>query len=146
MPSRRWRLGTCVIRCFPKWQSTRQLLIGLDVRARTKADDFDFYAINCMPCGLPINRPHPLNSPLSRLFFFVSMRSEGFRLDLSIFPSRGCVPMNSKNSKLPCFSNSKFPCFPLIFPRDYHYQVTSRSKSIALSAFTAAPWWIKSNF
>ena len=81
-----------------------QLLIGLDVRAGIKADGFDFYAINYKPYGLPINRPHPLNSPLFRLFPFESMRSEGLRLDLSIFPSRGCVPMISKNSMLPCFS------------------------------------------
>ena len=56
-----------------------------------KADDFDFYAINYKPYGFPINRPHSLNSPLSRLFSFASMRSEGLRLDLSIFPSRACV-------------------------------------------------------
>ena len=72
-----------------------------------KADGFDLYAINYRPHGLPINRPHPLNSPLLRLFPFESMRSEGFRLDLSIFPSRGCVPMNSKNSKLSYFSELK---------------------------------------
>ena len=46
MPGRRCRLGTCILRCFPKRQSTRQLLIGLDVRAGIKADGFDFYAIN----------------------------------------------------------------------------------------------------
>jgi len=119
-------LGTCVLRCFSNWQSTRQLLIGLDVRAGIKADGFDFYVINCKPYGLLINRPHPLNSPLFRLFPFESMHAEGLRLDLSIFPSRGCVSMNSKNSK--------FPCFPLIFSKDYHCQVISRSKSIALSA------------
>ena len=49
-----------------------------------KADDFDFYAINDKPYDLPINRPHLLNSLLSRLFFFASMRSEGLRLDFSI--------------------------------------------------------------
>ena len=53
-----------------------------------KADDFDFYTINYKPYGLPINRPHPHNSPLSRLLSFASMCSEGRRLDLSIFPSR----------------------------------------------------------
>ena len=110
-----------------------------DVRAGIKADSFDFYAINCKPYGLPINSPQPLNSLLSRLFSFASMRSEGLRLDFSIFPSSGCVPMNSKNSKLPCFLNSKFLCFPLIFSKDYHCQVISRSKSITLSAFTVAP-------
>ena len=96
-----------------------------------KADGFDFYAINYKPYGLPINRPQSLNSPLSRLFSFASMRSKGFRLDLSIFPSRTCVLMNNKNSKLPCFLS--------IFSEDYHYQVISRSKSIALSVFTAMP-------
>ena len=104
-----------------------------------KADGFDFYAINYKPYDLPINRPQSLNSPLSRLFSFASILSEGLHLDLSIFPSRGCVLMNSKNSKLPCFLNSKFPCFPLIFPKDYHCQVTPRSKSITLIAFMAAP-------
>ena len=104
-----------------------------------KADDFDFYAINYRPYGLPINRPHSLNNPLSRLFFFAIMRSEGLRFDLSIFPLRVCVPMNSKNSNLPCFLNSKFSCFPLIFSKDYHCQVISRSKSIALSAFMDVP-------
>jgi len=104
-----------------------------------KADGFDFYAINYRPYGLPINRPHPLNSPLFGLFFFESMHSEGLRLDLSIFASRGCVPMNSKNSKLSCFPNSKFSCFPLIFSKDYHCQMISRSKSIVLSAFMVAP-------
>ena len=143
MPDRRWWLGTCVLRCFSKRQSTRQLLISLDARVGSKANGFDFYVINYRPHGLPINRPHLLNSSLLRLFHFESMRSEGFRLDLSIFPSRGCVPMKSKNSKLPCFSISKFPCFLLIFSKDYHCQVISRSKSITLSAFTAAPWWIK---
>ena len=68
-----------------------QLLTGLDVHVGIKADGFSFYAINCKPYGLPINRPHPLNSPLLRLFPFESMRSEGLRFDLSIFPSRGCV-------------------------------------------------------
>ena len=58
-----------------------QLLIGLDVRAGIKADGFDFYAINYKLYGLPINRPKPLNNPLSRLFFFVSLRSEGLCLD-----------------------------------------------------------------
>jgi len=81
MSSRRWWLGTCVLRCFPKWQSTRQLLIGLDVRAGIKADGFVFYAINSKPYGLPINRPHPFNSPLFRLFPFETMRSEGLCLD-----------------------------------------------------------------
>jgi len=95
-----------------------------------KADGFDFYAINYKPYDLPINRPQPLDSPLSRLFSFESMRSEGIRLDLSIFPSRACDLMNSKNSKL--------PCFPSILSEDYHCQVILRSKSIALSAFTAA--------
>ena len=57
------------------------LRIGLDVCAGIKADGFDFYTINYKPYGLPINRPQPLNSPLSRLFFFASMRSEGLRLD-----------------------------------------------------------------
>ena len=65
-----------------------------------KADGFDFYAINYKSYGLPINRPQPINSPLSRLFYFASMRSEGLRLDLPIFPS--------------------------IFSEDYHYQVISR--------------------
>ena len=97
-----------------------------------KADGFDFYAINYKPYGLPINMPHPLNSPLFRLFPFESMRYEGLRLDLSIFPLRGCVPMNSKNSKLPCFS--------LIFSEDYYCQVILRSKSIALNTFTVASW------
>ena len=55
------------------------------------------------------------------------MRSEGLRLDLPIFPSKGCALMNSKNSKL--------SCFPLISSRDYHCQVISRSNSIALSTF-----------
>ena len=52
-------MGTCVLRCFPKWQSTRQFLIGLDVRVRIKADGFDFHAINCKPYGLPINSVGP---------------------------------------------------------------------------------------
>jgi len=77
-----------------------------------KADGFDFYAINYKPYGLPMNRPHPLNSPLFRQFLFERMRSEGLRLDLSIFSSRGCVLMNNKNSKL--------SYFPLIFSKDYH--------------------------
>ena len=81
--------------------------LDFDVRAGIKADGFDFYAIKCKPYGLPINRPHPLNSPLSRLFPFESMRSEGLRLDLSFFLSR-CVPMNSKNSKLPYFPFNLF--------------------------------------
>ena len=55
------------------------------------------------------------------------MRSEGLRLDLSFFPLRGYVPMNSKNSKL--------LCFPLIFSKDYRCQMISRSKCIALSTF-----------
>ena len=92
--------------------------LDFDVRAGIKAEGFDFYAIKCKPYGLPINRPHSLNSPLSRLFPFESMCSEGFRLDLSFFPLRGYVPMNSKNSKL--------QCFPLIFSKDYHCQVISR--------------------
>ena len=116
---------------FTGGESTCALPTGFDVRAGIKADGFDFYAINCKPYSLPINRHQPFNSPLSRLFSFASMHSEGLRLDLSIFPSRGCVPMNSKNSKL--------PCFPLIFSEDCHCQVISRSKSIALSAFTVAP-------
>ena len=94
-------------------------LLDFNVRAGIKADGFDFYAIKCKPYGLPINRPHPLNSPLSRLFLFESMHSEGLRLDLSFFPLRGYVPMNSKTSKL--------SCFPLIFFKDYHCQVISRS-------------------
>ena len=94
-----------------------------------KTYGFDFYAINYRPYGLPINRPQPLNSPLFRMFPFESMRSEGLRLDLSIFPSRECVPMNSKNLKLPYFLNSKFSCFPLIFSKDYHSQIISRSKA-----------------
>ena len=117
--------------CFPERQSTCPLSTGFDVRAGVKADGFDFYAINCKPYGLPINRPHPLNSPLFKRFPFESMHPEGLRLDLSIFPSRGCVLMNNKNSKL--------SCFPLIFSKDYHCQVILRSKSIALSAFTAVP-------
>jgi len=104
---------------------------GFDVRTGIKVDGFDFYAINCKPYSLPINRAQPLNSPLSRLFSFASMCSESLRLDLSIFPSRGYVPMNRKNSKL--------FCFPLIFSNDCHCQVISRSKSIALSAFTVTP-------
>ena len=99
-----------------------------DVRAEIKADGFNFYANNCKPYGLPINRPQPLNSPLSRLFSFMSIRSEGLRLDLSIFPSKACVLMNSRNSKL--------SCFPSIFSEDYHCQVISR---IALSVFMAVP-------
>jgi len=54
MPVRHWRLGTCVLWCFPKWQSTCQLLIGLVVRAGIKTDGFDFHAINCKPYDLPI--------------------------------------------------------------------------------------------
>ena len=92
--------------------------LDFDVRAGIKADGFDFYPIKCKPYDLPINRPHPLNSPLSRLFPFESMRSEGLHLDLSIFYSRGCVLMKIKNSKLPCFL--------LIFTKDYHCQVISR--------------------
>jgi len=53
----------------------------IDIRAGIKADGFDFYAINCKPYGLPINRPQFLNSLLSRLFSFASMRFEGLRLD-----------------------------------------------------------------
>jgi len=96
-----------------------------------KADCFNFYAINYKPYGLPINRPHPLNGPLFKLFPFESMRSEGLCLNLSIFPSRRCVLMNNKNSKL--------PYFPLIFSEDYHCQVILRSKNVPLNAFTAAP-------
>ena len=103
--------------CFPERQSMCPLHTGFDIRARIKADGFDFYAINCEPYGLPINRPQPLNSPLSRLFSFASMRSEGLHLNLSIFPSRACVLMNSKNSKLSCFSS--------FFSEDYHCQVIS---------------------
>ena len=69
-------------------------LLGFDVRARIKADGFNFYAINCKPYGLPINMPHPFNSLLFRLFLFKNMRSEGLRFDLSFFPSKGCIPMN----------------------------------------------------
>ena len=58
-----------------------QLSIEFDVRSGIKADGFDFYAINCKLYGLPINRPQLLNSPLSRLFVFTSMHSEGLRLD-----------------------------------------------------------------
>ena len=101
--------------------------LDFDVRAEIKDDGFDFYAIKCKPYGLPINRTHSLNSPLFKLFPFESMHSEGLRLDSSFFPSRGYVPMNSENSKL--------SCFPLIFSKDYHCQVISRSKIIALSAF-----------
>ena len=79
--------------------------LDFDVRAGIKADGFDFYAIKYKPYGLPINRPHPLNSPLSRLSPFERMCSEGLRLDLSFFPLRGYVPMNSKNSKLMFFLN-----------------------------------------
>ena len=61
--------------CFPEQQSMCPLYTGFEIRAGIKADGFDFYAINCEPYGLPINRPQSLNSPLSRLFFFVSMRS-----------------------------------------------------------------------
>ena len=43
-------------------------LLGFDVRAGIKADDFDFYAINYKPYDLPINRPHLFNSLLFRLF------------------------------------------------------------------------------
>jgi len=43
-------------------------LLGFDVRARIKADGFDFYAINCKPYGLPINRPHPLTVYYSDCF------------------------------------------------------------------------------
>jgi len=67
--------------CFPERQSTCSLHTGFDIRAGIKANGFDFYAINCEPYSLPINRPQPLKSPLSRLFSFVSMRSEGPRLD-----------------------------------------------------------------
>ena len=102
--------------------------LDFDVRAGIKVDGFDFYAIKCKPYGLPISRTHPLNSPLSRLFPFESMRSKGLRFDLSFFPSRGYVPMNNKNSKLSCFS--------LIFFKDYHCQVISRSKSIALCFYS----------
>ena len=66
---------------FPERQSMCHLRIGFDVHAGIKADGFDFYAINYKPYGLPINRPQPLNSPLSRLFSFASMRCEGLRLD-----------------------------------------------------------------
>ena len=70
--------------------------LDFDVRAGIKADGFDFYVINCKTYGLPIDRPHPLNSLLFRQFLFESMRSEDLRLDLSIFPSRGCVPMTAR--------------------------------------------------
>ena len=63
--------------------------LDFDVRVGIKADDFDFYAINCKSYGLPINRIHSLNSPLLRLFSFESTRSEGLHLDLSFFPFRG---------------------------------------------------------
>ena len=66
---------------FPEQQSMCLLHTGFDIHAGIKADGFDFYAINYKPYGLPINRPQPFNSPLSRLFFFASMRSEGLRLD-----------------------------------------------------------------
>ena len=52
-------------------------LLGFDVRTGIKADGSDFYTINYRPYGLPINRPRPLNSPLLRLFFLESRRSEG---------------------------------------------------------------------
>ena len=55
--------------CFPERQPTCHLRIGFDVHAGIKADGFDFYAINYKACGLPINRPQPHNSLLSRLFF-----------------------------------------------------------------------------
>ena len=73
--------------CFSERQSTYPLHTGFDICKGIKADGFDFYAINCKPYGLPINRPQSFNSPLSILFFFASMRSEGLRLDfLSSLP------------------------------------------------------------
>ena len=51
--------------CFPEQQSTCPFHTGFDIRARIKANGFDFYAINCNPYGLPINRPQPFNCPLS---------------------------------------------------------------------------------
>ena len=99
-------------------------LLGFDVRAGIKADGSDFYAINCKPHGLPINRTHSLNSPLLRLF---SLRACALRVFVLTYVSSLQGDMNSENSKL--------PCFPLIFSKDYHCQVISRSKSIALSAF-----------
>ena len=98
---------------FPEATSTRQLLIGLDVRVRIKADGFDFYAINCKLYGLPINRPHPLSSLIFRLFSFESMRSEGLRLDLSMFPSRGCVSNEQQELKTSMLSFNILQRLPL---------------------------------
>jgi len=117
--------------CFPGRQSMCLFHTGFDIRAGIKANGFDFYAINCKSYGSPINRPQPPNNLLSRLFSFSSMRSEGPQLDCLSSPSRACVLMNNKNSKL--------SCFPSIFSEDYHCQVISKSKSITLSAFTAVP-------
>ena len=55
-------------------------LLGFDVRAGIKADGSNFYAINCKPHGLPINRPQSVNSPLSRLFSLRACALEDFVL------------------------------------------------------------------
>jgi len=98
--------------------------LGFDVHAGIKADGSDFYANNCKHHGLPINKTHSLNSPLLRLF---PLRACALRVFVLTYFSSLQGDMNSENSKL--------PCFPLIFSKDYHYQVISRSKSIAISAF-----------
>ena len=127
MPSRRWRLGTCVLDVSRNGNPHVSSLLGFDVRAGIKADGSDFYAINYRPYGLPINRPRPFNSSLLRLFFLESRHSEGFHLDLIFFFQWDVPSMDSENSKLSCFS--------LIFPEDYHCQVISRSKIVPLSTF-----------
>jgi len=91
--------------CFSERQSTYPLHTGFDICKGIKADGFDFYAINCKPYGLPINRPQPFNSPLSRLFFFVSMRSEGLRLDcLSSFQGMCSDEQQELKVSMPSFN------------------------------------------